>query len=103
MKRCLRRGVALISVVGAPAERNHPCQRPFASDRFIKLCLKMKTVEAEWTSERLLEEIRLNRAKAAKMGPSLERQALMARTSRLSSLAKAKKWLTKAPTRRVKS
>jgi hypothetical protein len=63
----------------------------------------MKTIEADWTSERLLEEIRLNRAKAAKMSPSLERQALMARTSRLSSLAKAKKWLTKPPTRRVKS
>jgi hypothetical protein len=62
----------------------------------------MKTIESDWTPERLLEEIRHNRAKAARMRPSLEKQALMARTSRLSSLAKAKKWLTRPPTRRNK-
>jgi len=62
----------------------------------------MKEIDDAWTSERLLEEIRSSQAKAASMRPSLQKQALMARTFRLRSLARARKWLTKPPTRRVK-
>jgi len=53
----------------------------------------MKQIDDAWTSERLLAEISLMQAKAASMKPSLERQVLMARTSRLRALARARKWL----------
>ena len=56
----------------------------------------MKPTEDHWTYERLLEEIWLSRAKAARMRPGLEKQAVMARTSQLRLLAEAKKWLPKA-------
>jgi hypothetical protein len=56
----------------------------------------MKLTEDHWTYERLLEEIRMSRAKAARMRYGLEKQAVLARTSQLRLLAEARKWLPKA-------